>query len=154
LYGLHEFQETAEELTFDTGDDLFKYFRRILRGTIKDDWDTTVTDNGFDGANGKTEADFEQCLNDWKLTFLTEESRQELVDFLQLVNKPRSMQVEVFVQRLKTMARYVTDLTFAGAQPPMLNNTQIKKHRLQSDAINMATTFHLKQPWNIIGHVA
>ena len=102
------------------------YFHRILRGTIKDDWDTTVTDNGFDGANGKTAADFEQCLNDWKRTFVTEESRQEFVDFLQSVNKPRSMQVEVFVQRLKTMARYVTDLPFVGAQPPMLNNTQIK----------------------------
>ncbi len=80
LYGLHEFRETAEELTFDTGDELFKYFRRILRGTIKDDWDTTVTDNGFDGVNGKTEADFKQCLNDWKLTFVTEDSRQEIVD--------------------------------------------------------------------------
>jgi hypothetical protein len=30
LYGLHEFQETAEELTFDTGDELFKYFCCIL----------------------------------------------------------------------------------------------------------------------------
>jgi hypothetical protein len=36
------------------------------------------------------------------------------------------MQVEVVVQRLKTMARYVTDLPFAGAQPPTLNNAQIK----------------------------
>ncbi len=80
LYGLHEFQETAEELTFDTGDELFKYFRRILRGTVKDDWDTIVTDNGFDVVNGKTEADFNQCLSDWKLTLVTEDSRQELVD--------------------------------------------------------------------------
>ncbi len=30
LYGLHEFRETAEELTFDTGDELFKHFHRIL----------------------------------------------------------------------------------------------------------------------------
>jgi hypothetical protein len=42
------------------------------------------------------------------------------------VNKPRSLQVEVFVQRLKTMARYVVDLPSAGPQPPTLNNTQIK----------------------------
>jgi hypothetical protein len=126
LYGLHEFRETAEELTFDTGDELFKYFRRILRGTVKDDWDTIVTDNGFDVVNGKTEADFNQCLSEWKLTFVTEDSRQELVDYLQTVSKPRALQVEVFVQRLKTMARYVADLPFAGVQPPTLNNTQIK----------------------------
>ena len=30
-------------------------------------------------------------------------------------------------ERLKTMARYVTDLPFAGAQPPMLNNTQMNQ---------------------------
>jgi hypothetical protein len=126
LYSLREFRETAEELTFDTGDELFKYFRRILRSTIKDDWDTVVTDNGFDGVNGKTEIDFANCLREWKLTFVTEDSRQELVDYLQTVHKPRAMQVEVFVQRIKTMARYVTELPFAGAQPPMLNNTQIK----------------------------
>ncbi len=42
LYGLHEFQETAGELNYDSGDELFKYFRRILRGTVRDDWDNTA----------------------------------------------------------------------------------------------------------------
>jgi hypothetical protein len=104
LYSLHEFQETAGELNYDSGDEWFKYFRRILQGTVKDDWDNIVTDNGFDGVNGKKEVDFNQCLTDWKLTFVTENLRQELVDYLQSVTKPRSLQVEVFVQRLKTMA--------------------------------------------------
>jgi hypothetical protein len=36
------------------------------------------------------------------------------------------MQVEAFVQQLKAITRYITDLPFAGAQPPMLNTTQIK----------------------------
>jgi hypothetical protein len=126
LYGLREFLETAEELTFDTGDELFKYFRPILRNTIKDDWDTVVSDNGVDGANNKTENDFLHCIRTWKLTFVTEDSRQELVDYLQLAQKPRAMQVESFVQQLKTITRYVTNLPFTGAQPPVLNNTQIK----------------------------
>jgi hypothetical protein len=126
LYGLREFQETAEELSFDTGDELFKYFRRILKNTIKDDWITIVTDNGFDGVNNKTENDFLFCIRAWKLTFVTEDSRQDLVDYLQSTQKPRAMQVETFVQRLKTIARYVNDLPFAGAQPPVINNTQIK----------------------------
>jgi hypothetical protein len=126
LYGLREFLETSEELTFDTGDELFKYFRRTLQLTIKDDWDTVVFDNGFDGIINKTENDFLHCIRLWKLTFVTEDSRQELVDYLQIVQKPRAMQVESFVQRLKTISRYVNDLPFAGAQPPVLNNTQIK----------------------------
>jgi hypothetical protein len=42
---------------------------------IKDDcWDTLVTDNGFDGVNGKTEIDFINCLLNWKHTFVTEDS--------------------------------------------------------------------------------
>jgi hypothetical protein len=77
LYSLREFCEAAEELNFGTGNKLFRYFCRILRNTIKDDWDTVVTDNGFDGVNGKTEIDFINCLQDWKLTFVTEDSRQE-----------------------------------------------------------------------------
>ena len=63
LYGLHEFRETAEELTFDTGDELFTYFRRILRGTINDDWDTTEHDNGLDQVNDQTRAVYEVIIH-------------------------------------------------------------------------------------------
>jgi hypothetical protein len=99
LYGLREFQETAEELSFNTGDELFKYFRRILQSTTKDDWITMVTDNGFDGVNNKTENNFLLCICAWKLTFVTKDACQELVDYLQSAQKPRAMQVESSVQR-------------------------------------------------------
>jgi hypothetical protein len=78
----------------------------------------------FFPTTGWKEIDFIHCLCAWKLMFVTEDSWQELVDYLQSVHKPRAMQVEAFVQRLKTMACYITDLPFAGAhQPPTLNNT-------------------------------
>jgi hypothetical protein len=104
LYSLNEYLEAAEELSYDTGDDLFKFFCRILRGTIKDDWDSAVTDNGFANTNGKTDGNYHQCIRTWKLTFVTKDSRQTLVDFLQTVHKPRALPVETFVQRLKTLA--------------------------------------------------
>jgi hypothetical protein len=47
LYSLNEFYEASEELSFDTENRLFCYFCCILRGTIKDDWDSIVNDNGF-----------------------------------------------------------------------------------------------------------
>jgi hypothetical protein len=58
LYGLQEFREAAEELTFDTGDEIFTYFCHILPSTNKDNWDTVVSDNGFDGVNGKMDINY------------------------------------------------------------------------------------------------
>ncbi len=42
LYCLREFLETAKELNFDTTDELFNNFRRILRGAAKDNWDIII----------------------------------------------------------------------------------------------------------------
>jgi hypothetical protein len=52
LYSLNEFNEAARELHFDTGTELFCYFCRILCGTIKDDWDNVIVENGFVGLVG------------------------------------------------------------------------------------------------------
>jgi GGDEF domain-containing protein len=62
LYSLNEFYEASEELSFDTGDELLCYFRHILRGTIKDDWDSIVNGNGFTGLGNRTPADFLICI--------------------------------------------------------------------------------------------
>jgi hypothetical protein len=76
LYAFNEYLEATVELNYDTGDEIFKYFRCVLRGTIKDDWDSAVTDNGFAGVQGKNPNDFDFCIRAWKLTFVTEDSRQ------------------------------------------------------------------------------
>jgi hypothetical protein len=69
-----------------------------------------VNDHGIANVLGRTPAQFEICLRAWKLTFVTEDSRQTLVDYCESVRKPRMMTVEFFVQRLKTIARYVEAL--------------------------------------------
>jgi hypothetical protein len=62
IYGLNEFYEAAEELNFDTGNELFRYFCCTLRGTIKDDWDNVVIDNGFAGNVNQQPIGFEACI--------------------------------------------------------------------------------------------
>jgi hypothetical protein len=88
LYGLNEFFEAAQELTFNTGDELFRAFRKVLCGTIKQDWDTIVNENGFNNIVGKTPVQLKICICAWKLTFVTKDSRQTLVDYCKSVRKP------------------------------------------------------------------
>jgi hypothetical protein len=126
LYSLNEFYEAAKELSFDTDDELFRYFCHILRSTIKDDRDGIVNDNGFAGIVNENPADFEICIQEWKLTFVTKDSRQTLIDYLLSVTKHRAMTVKSFVQRLKTMAQYIEVLPHTDPILPILMMTQIK----------------------------
>jgi hypothetical protein len=127
LYALNKFFEAAEELTFDTGDELFRAFRKIQKGKIKQDWDTVVDYEGLANMAGCTPAQFEICIRAWKLTFVNEESRQTLIDYCEQVKKPRAMSVETFVQRLKTIARYVEALPHNDpVHAPVLSPENIK----------------------------
>jgi hypothetical protein len=127
LYGLNEFFEAVEELTFDTGDELFCAFRKVQHDTIKQDWDTVVNDHGFSNIVGRTAAQFDICICAWKLTFVTKDSRQTLIDYSESVRKPQTMTVEVFVQCLKTLARYVEALPHIDpVNAPILSADHLK----------------------------
>jgi hypothetical protein len=127
LYGLNEFFEAAKELTYDTGDELFCHFHKVLRGTIKTDWDSVVNDNGFLNMQNKSPAQFEVCIGAWKLTFVTTDSRQTLIEYCKSLRKPQAMPVKVFVQCLKTLARYVGALPHVDPiNAPLLNDEHIK----------------------------
>jgi hypothetical protein len=126
LYGLNEFNEAAAKLDYDTGNQLFRFFCRILRGSIKDNWDNVVADNGFAGIVGCTPANFAVCIRAWELNFVTKDSRQALIDYLQSARKHRAMTVEVFIQCLKTLARYIEALPHVDPNPPILTKSQIK----------------------------
>ena len=102
LYTLADFLEIADELQFDTGPELFDHFRLVLRGASKDDWLNAVVENN----PPRTVEGFNQTIEQWKRTFLHLDARQEMVDYLTHVTKPRSMTVREFVQRLKTLRRY------------------------------------------------
>jgi hypothetical protein len=59
LYCIREFQETANEITFNTGDKLFTNFRCTpLRGAVKDDWDSVIAP-----IQHRTPATFHVALN-------------------------------------------------------------------------------------------
>jgi hypothetical protein len=46
-----------------------------------------------------------------------------MVDYLKTLMKPRNMTMEAFVNRIKVMVRYITDIPFPGADPPTVNTT-------------------------------
>jgi hypothetical protein len=82
----------------------FASYNRILWGSIKDNWwDNVVAENGFANIVSRTPANFDVCIRAWKLTFVTDNSQQNLIDYLQSARKYRAMTVEVFVQCLNKL---------------------------------------------------
>ena len=68
----------------------------------------------------------------WKQTFLHEDARQEIMDYLSTIKKPRKFTVKQLVQRIKTMARHAHFMPFPIGEPaPRLSNIQLKKCHLQ-----------------------
>ena len=102
LYCLREFNEISEELNYNTGQELFHNFRRVLKGAAKEDWDVIIA-----GIAHHTQAIFRTWLNSWKAGMILPTARQTLVDYLEVLTKPRAMTVESFVNRLKVMIRYM-----------------------------------------------
>jgi hypothetical protein len=102
-------------------------FHKVQHGIIKQDWDTVVNDHGFANIAGYTPAQFEICIRAWKLTFVTKDSRQTLINYCKSVRKPQTMSIEVFVQCLKTLARYVEALPHIDlVNAPILSAKHLK----------------------------
>ena len=110
--------KTAHELNFNTGDELFQNFCCILQGAVKDDWDTITQ-----GILERTPASFFTAIQQWKEELIMPSACQTMVDYLETITKPRRMTVEIFVKRVKVMARYITEIPFPAAEPPTINNT-------------------------------
>ncbi len=64
-----------------------------------------------------------------------------MVDNLEGLMKPRNMTVEAFVNRVKVMTRYITDIPFPGADPPIVSATQLKNITFQAMAPAWQTNF-------------
>jgi hypothetical protein len=84
LYCVREFLETAQELDYDTGQELFDNFRRILRSTVKDDWDIVAALSPLP----RTPVTFDTALDDWKRALIMPSARQNMVDYLKILMKP------------------------------------------------------------------
>jgi hypothetical protein len=121
LYCLKEFQEAAAALNFDTGDELFTNFFRILKSCAKNDWDYIVMN-----IPNPTPALFDAAIEQWKQEMILPSARQTMVDYLEAISKPRNMTVEAFVNRIKVMVHYIGDIPFPGADPPTISQTKMK----------------------------
>jgi hypothetical protein len=121
LYCRREFLETAKELDFDTGNKFFNNFCRILRGAAKDDCNIVIMH-----IPNRTPALFFAAIKAWKAEMIMPSARQNMVDYLKVLNKPRNMTVEAFVNRIKVMTWYITDIPFPGADPPIISATKLK----------------------------
>jgi hypothetical protein len=86
LYCIREFQEIADELNYNTGDELFNNFRSVLRGAAKDDWDSVIAP-----LQNRTPATFLVNLNQWKSEMILPTACQTLVDYLETLIKPLQM---------------------------------------------------------------
>jgi hypothetical protein len=107
LYCIHKFQEVTVALDFTAGDELFTYFRRILHGAAKDDWDSVIAT-----ILNRTPLTFARALNNWKSEMILPTARQSQVDYLETLTKPHQMTVESFVNGLTAGSLIYRMLTF------------------------------------------
>jgi hypothetical protein len=72
-----------------------------------------------------------------------------MIDYLQAVTKHRAMTVEIFVQRLKTLARSIEALPYTcGSESTHFDHDENQKYRLQGDACTLAGTICMQPLWN------
>jgi hypothetical protein len=83
LYCIREFQEIADELSYNTGNELFNNFCRIIRGAAKNDWDSVIAP-----LQNRTPAAFLVTLDQWKSEMILPTACQTLVDYLETLTKP------------------------------------------------------------------
>jgi hypothetical protein len=74
----------------------------------------------------RTPALFFAAIEAWKAEMIMPSARQNMVDYLKVLNKPRNMTVEAFVNRIKVMTWYITNIPFPGADPPIISATKLK----------------------------
>ena len=122
LHTIHEFTYASSQLSFDTGPELFTNFRLCLTGSAKDEWDNFTADLDDEA---QTEESFDQCVDDFKRSFVTTGAKQTLLDYLQQVQKPFKMDVRSFANRVQTLNRCASDIP-NDAELAVLTASQLK----------------------------
>ena len=122
LHTIHEFTDASSQLSFDTGPELFTNFRLCLTGSAKDEWDNFTADLDDEA---QTEESFDQCVDDFKRSFVTTGAKQTLLDYLQQVQKPFKMDVRSFANRVQTLNRYASKIP-DDAELAVLTASQLK----------------------------
>jgi hypothetical protein len=121
LLTIRDFLEAATTLSFDD-EEKFLGFRKCVSGSAKEDWDNVSA-----GYEDQTQLSFNDYITRFKRVFMTNETKQNLIDYILQLNKPRSMEVRVFARRVRTLNCYAAELPDDnGASVPTLTESQLK----------------------------
>lgn len=120
LHTHNEFLEAAVVLHLED-DELFQHYRRTLRGAARMNWDTSTA------AFPRTDAGFEDAMEAFKRTLMTDDAHDNLMHYLELAVKPRSMDAKAVMNRLQLINLFSTRLPNpTGAAAPVIGTVQLK----------------------------
>jgi hypothetical protein len=89
----------------------------------------------------------------FKQEMILPSARQMMVDYLEMISKPRNMSVEALVNRIKVMVRYIRDIPFPGADPPTISPTKMKNIIFRAMPVAWQTNFllvHEVSAWSVL----
>ena len=120
LYTIREFDAAVATLNITSGQDLFNSFRLCLVGNAKDEWDLITKDQE------RTPEKFKEMLREFKLHFMTDETKANMLEYIESVSKPKDMGVHAFVRRVQLVNRYIDDMPDRHSKLSNMSDTQLK----------------------------
>ena len=134
LYTIREFNAAAKTLNYTNGDELFTNFRLCLVGDAKEEWEIVSADKVH------TIQGFQQSIHAFQRVFMTNESKANLLDYIQTVMKPKDMDVHTFTRQLQSLNRYAKEMP-DDEDLPVLTEAQLKKVVFHAMPNKWQTTF-------------
>jgi uncharacterized membrane protein YgcG len=132
LYYIREFQATTNRINFGTS------------GKKSTTFVVCYVVQRMTPIQNCTPAAFLVALECCKSEMILPIACQTLVDYLETLSKPCQMTVEAFVNQLKVMVWYVTDIPFPGPDPPIVQQTKLKNIFFEpSQALGRRTFLHV-----------
>jgi hypothetical protein len=137
LYCLREYLDMATELNFGTGNKHFNNFCHTLQGAAKDDRGLVLQHV----PQPRTPILFYAAIKEWKAELILPSACQTMVDYLEMLMKPRNMTVKAFINRVKVMVHYINDIPFPGPDSPTVTPTKLKNIIFQAMPVAWQTNF-------------
>jgi hypothetical protein len=120
LHTYNEFLEASIVLQLED-EEKFTYYRRTLRGAARMNWDTSIV--GIE----RTDDGFEEAIQAFALTIMTDEAHDNLLHYLGIAVKPRSMDAKAVMNRLLLLNLFSTRLpNTTGLPAAEIGTVQLK----------------------------
>ena len=115
---------TQARLSLHTGAERFAKFRECLGDTVRDDWDSVLSESNIPATG--TPLQFQQAVDTFVLRHTGSTLLSDQITFLHTVTKPHRMAVTTFANRLQFINRLLTWSHGANHAPP-LTQVQLKR---------------------------